>query len=141
MPVTPSLAVHPLSKALKLLSVVPFLLVSEQALALILDNQTLTITDSDAPDRYELRNNSVMTTNGASTRDIRVASGSTLNLNGTTVTGGSSIGVLADGTTVNIAANSTITSEFRGLNVTHDSALTQGGTANVTDSRISDGQV
>lgn len=131
---------HPLSIALKLLSITPLLLVGEMAYARVLvPGEVLRIDGTTASDNYVLNGASTLIANGAATRDITV-NNSTLNLNGTTVQAtGSAIGVALNAGTASIGGNSVITSETTGLSVARNAAATQGSTATVSDSRISGG--
>lgn len=128
---------HPLSKALKLLSITPFLLVGEVAHALVLNpGQVLTIDGTTAPDNYVLNGASTLNANGAQTREIAV-NNSTLNLNGTNVQAtGSANGVMMNAGRANIAG-STISSSQTGISVARNASATQGSTAIVSDSIIS----
>jgi outer membrane autotransporter protein len=135
------LKLHPLSIALKLLSITPFLWGGEVAHARVLvPGEVLTIDGSTAPDNYVLNGASTLNANGATTREINVNSSSTLNLDGTTVQAtGTAIGVSLNAGNANITGNSVITSNQTGLAVARNAAATQGSTATVSDSRISGG--
>lgn len=126
---------HPLSRALKLLSITPFLLISEVGQARVLNpGEILGIDGTTAPDNYVLNGASTLNANGAQTRDIAV-NNSTLNLTGSTVQATGANGVHLNAGTANIAG-SNISSDRTGLVVSHDAAGNQGSTATVSDSVI-----
>jgi outer membrane autotransporter protein len=129
---------HPLSRALKLLSIAPFLLISDMGYARVLNpGETLSIDGTTAPDNYVLNGESTLNTNGGNTRDITV-NNSTLNLNGTTVQATTASGVHLNAGRANIAG-ATISSDRVGLVVSRDPAGTQGSTASVRNSTITGG--
>ncbi|AXP04721.1 autotransporter outer membrane beta-barrel domain-containing protein [Pseudomonas fluorescens] len=130
-----SFSLHPLFRALKLLSIPPLLLVAEVAYARVLNpGEVVDIDSTTASDNYVLNGESTLNADGAQTRDITV-NNSTLNLNGTTVQATSANGVLLNAGRANIG-NSHITSDRVGLAVSRDAAGTQGSTATVSDSTI-----
>lgn len=112
----------------------PLLFVSTHSLGRIVDNGNSAVIDATvAADSYLVRNSSSLTANtGATTREIRLETGSALTLNGTTVTAsGNAIGVdLLDSSAV--ITTSTITSSFVGLSVGTATAVGQGSSATVT---------
>ncbi|SCW94881.1 MULTISPECIES: autotransporter outer membrane beta-barrel domain-containing protein [unclassified Pseudomonas] len=126
-------ALNPISRCLALASVAPFIMVCQFTQARTLTDEDLTIGAGGRPDNYQLFGNSTLTANGASTQDIQVAIGGTVNLNGTTVTGGSSNGVQLVDSAANIAANSTVTSNGIALALTGN---VLGAKATVTDSSL-----
>ncbi|WP_434703492.1 hypothetical protein J3P85_21720 [Pseudomonas sp. Z1-12] len=129
-------ALRPLSQALKLLSITPFLMFSQHTFALIIDGGSLVIDGSAPLDRYTLRNNAQLTANGANTRDILVQSGSQLNLSGSAVNAtGISDGVrlFESGATIN---GSTLVSSRSGLSLGHNIGSGMGAQAIVADSSI-----
>lgn len=131
----------PLSRTLKLLSIAPFLLISEQAMARTINGNITPIVSIDGTtgsDNYVLINNATLNANGAQTRDIKV-SGSTLNLTGSQVQGIAANGVHLDASTATITG-SAITSDRIGLVLSHDAANTQGSTAQVSGSTITGAQ-
>ncbi|WP_247255712.1 autotransporter outer membrane beta-barrel domain-containing protein [Pseudomonas moorei] len=122
---------HPLSSALKLLSITPFLLISEMGHARVLvPEEILDIDGNTAVDNYVLNGNSTLNSNGGATRDIAV-NNSTLNLNGTAVTGTRANGVHLNAGTADIAG-ATISSDRIGLVVSRDAAGAQGSRATVS---------
>lgn len=126
---------HPLFRALKLLSITPFLLISEVGYARVLNpGEVLNIDGTTAPDNYVLNGASTLNANGGETRDISV-NNSTLNLNGTTVIATSANGVHLNAGTANIVG-SNISSDRVGLGVSRDAAGAQGSTATVSGSTI-----
>ncbi|MCL6703300.1 autotransporter outer membrane beta-barrel domain-containing protein [Pseudomonas sp. T1.Ur] len=127
---------HPLFRALKLLSIPPLLLIAEMGHARVLvPGEILSIDSTTASDNYVLNGESTLNADGAETRDITV-NNSTLNLNGTDVKATNANGVLLNAGRANISGNSTITSDRIGLAVSRDSTATQGSTATVSDSTI-----
>lgn len=127
---------NPLSCALKLLSIAPFLLVGELAHGRVLvPGEVLSIDGTTAADNYVLNGASTLNANGAQTRDITVNK-STLNLNGTAVQATGANGVTLNSGRANIAG-SAISSDRVGLAVSRDPAGTLGSTATVSDSSIS----
>ena len=136
MPTVQSFKLHPLSRALKLFSVAPFLLFCEASYARVLaPGEVLNIDGTTAADKYVLNGQSTLNANGAQTFDIQVFN-SNLNLNATTVTAIRANGVQLSAGKANIAANSVITSDRIGLVLSRDAAATQGSTATVSDSTI-----
>nr|WP_095157116.1 autotransporter outer membrane beta-barrel domain-containing protein [Pseudomonas sp. Irchel 3E13] len=71
--------------ARKFILLAPLLLISEQALALLIDGETKIFNDIFLNDRVELRNESVLTFNGGGSAAITARSGSAVNLNGATI--------------------------------------------------------
>jgi outer membrane autotransporter protein len=127
---------HPLSRALKFLSITPLLLVAEMGHARVLvPGEVLNIDGSTASDSYVLNGQSTLNSTGGTTRDI-VVNNSTLNLNGTTVQGAKANGVALNVGTATISGGATITSDRTGLSVSRNAAATQGSSATVSDSTI-----
>ncbi|WP_433771039.1 autotransporter outer membrane beta-barrel domain-containing protein [Pseudomonas putida] len=128
----------PLSRALRLLSVVPFLIIAEQAYATRFIDGSLepvaSIDGTTALDQYRVFNGATLNANGARTQDITVT-GSTLNLTGTQVQGTSANGVHLDSSNATIVG-SNINSDRIGLALSHDAANTTGSTAQVRSSTI-----
>jgi len=114
---------------------------STPLLARIIDNDTLAIDGSVATDNYLLRNNASLTANGATTNQIRAERGSSLTLNGSVVTSGtSSIGIdLLDSNATIQGSN--ITGTGTGLSLGNATGSLQGSAATVTGSTISGGNV
>ena len=136
-----SFALHPLSVSLKWVTIMPFLLASTSLLARTIDNDTLLIDGTVAAENYLLRNNASLTANGATTHQIRAESGSSLTLNGSVVTSGTSsiaIDLLDSNATIQ---GSNITGTGTGLSLGNAAANPQGSTATVTGSTISGGNV
>ncbi|MFW0758947.1 autotransporter outer membrane beta-barrel domain-containing protein [Pseudomonas sp. H11T01] len=132
---------HPLPASLKWMTIMPLLLVSTHSLARIIDNDTLLINGSVATDNYLLRNNASLTANGATTNQIRAERGSSLTLNGTTVTSAATsiaIDMLGSNATI---AGSTVTGRSTGLSLGYAATNPLGSSATVTDSVISGGTV
>lgn len=131
---------RPLSKALKLLSIAPFLIINQQAFALIIDGGPPVVIDGTAPlDSYTLRNNAQLTANGATTKEIVVQTDSQLILNGSAV---NATGI-ADGVTLTQSSatinSSTIVSTRSGLFLGHTVGSGLGAQASVADSSITGG--
>ncbi|WP_085717581.1 autotransporter outer membrane beta-barrel domain-containing protein [Pseudomonas sp. B28(2017)] len=134
-----TLLTHPLSASLKWVPLLPFLLVSTHSMARILDNESAVIDGNVSSDNYLLRNNSNLTANGATTREIRADTGSTLTLNGTTVTSTANpIAVDLVDASANIAT-STVTGRSTGLSLGFAASNPRGSSATVTDSVITGG--
>lgn len=133
-------ALHPLSAALKWMTLLPLVLTSTHSLARIIDGgPPVTIDGSVATDQYLLRNQANLTANGATTNEIRATTNSSLTLNGSTVTSvGSNIGVdLVDSHAT--ITGSTITGSRLGLSLGYEVANPQGSSATVTGSVITGG--
>ncbi|RKS27170.1 outer membrane autotransporter protein [Pseudomonas sp. WPR_5_2] len=128
----------PLSRTLRLLPVVPFLIIGEQAHATRFIDGSLepvaSIDGTAALDNYDVFNGATLNANGAQTRDIRMT-GSTLNLTGTQVQGTSANGVHLDSSHATIIGSS-INSDRVGLVLSHNAANTIGSTAQVSGSTI-----
>jgi len=131
---------RPLAQALKLLSIAPFLMLSEQAFARIIDGgRPVVIDGSAAPEAYTLLNNAQLTANGATTNEILVQTGSHVSLNGSTVTAtGTSDGVRLSQSSADID-RTTITSSGTGLSLLYNLSTGVASQATVTDSTISGG--
>ena len=139
MPTVHLFKLHPLSRALKVFSVAPFLLFCEVSVARVLvPGEVLSIDGTTAPDDYVLNGKSTLNANGAQTRQIRV-NDSTLNLKGATVQATGTTGVLLNAGRADIST-STITSNEVGLAVSRNATVTQGSTATVSDSFIYGGR-
>ncbi|KPG95400.1 hypothetical protein AEQ67_19405 [Pseudomonas sp. RIT-PI-q] len=139
MPTVHLFKLHPLSRALKVFSVAPFLLFCDVSVARVLvPGEVLTIDGATAPDDYVLNGKSTLNANGAQTRQIRV-NDSTLNLKGATVQATGTTGVLLNAGRADIST-STITSNQVGLAVSRNATVTQGSTATVSDSFIYGGR-
>ena len=116
-----SFSLHPLFRALTLLSISSLLLVAEVAYARVLNpGEVVNIDSATAPDEYVLNGESTLNADGAQTRDITV-NHSTLNLTGTNVQATGNHGVLLNAGRANIG-NSHITSDRIGLVVSRDAA-------------------
>lgn len=98
----------------------------------------VTIDASNPLVSYELDATGDLTANGASTLQITTTTGSQLTLNGTSVSGGTSIGIDLIGSEATITG-SNVTSNTTGLNVGHRVVDGIGSKALVTDSNISGG--
>lgn len=124
----------PLSRALRLLPFLPFLIISEQAHAIRFIDGSLepeaTIDGTTPQDKYSVFNGATLNAVGAQTLDITVQN-STLNLTGTQVQGTGTNGVHLDSSLATIVG-SHISSDRIGLVLSHDSANTTGSTAHVS---------
>ncbi|NIF16978.1 autotransporter outer membrane beta-barrel domain-containing protein [Pantoea sp. Cy-639] len=109
---------------------------SPQVSALVLNNQTLTITSANAPTNYVLINQSVLTVDGAQATSISVTDSQLNILSGTSrVTNGTAVGLSDSQASI---ANATITSANGvGLALTHSAGA--GSTAVVRNSQIQGG--
>lgn len=127
---------HPLSRALKLVSIMPLLLIAEMGHARVLaPGEVLNIDSTTTADNYVLNGESTLNSTGGTTRDI-VVNNSTLNLNGTTVQGTGANGVALNVGTATISGGARITSDRTGLSVSRNATATQGSRATVSDSTI-----
>ncbi|MGE8149933.1 autotransporter outer membrane beta-barrel domain-containing protein [Pseudomonas vancouverensis] len=132
-----------LSRALKWLPVVPFLIIGHSAHATRFIDGSLeseaSIDSTTTPDTYRVFNGATLNANGAQMLDTRVTD-STLNLTANTrVQGGSNNGVSLDSSTANIVG-SHISSDRIGLVLSHDAANTNGSTANVSGNSTISGE-
>ena len=134
-----SMPLHPLYRALKLLSVAPLLMVAQMGYATVFVNpgNTKDIDGDNALDNYVLNGPSTLNADGAETLDITV-NNATLNLNNTNVQASGATGVWLIGGEANITGNSVITSDRTGLTVTVANTG-EKGVAKVSDSTISGG--
>ncbi len=126
-------AKKPLFVFMNMLMLLPWALASEQALAILVDNQTLTLTAADAPDTYDLVNGAVLTTQDASTLAIRVTA-STVQLNGGTISGGSSNGLHLFGS--NATVNGAVVSSTGAVGMAIARVGAAPSTATVSNSTI-----
>ncbi|MGR3894624.1 outer membrane autotransporter protein [Pseudomonas putida] len=126
-------AKKPLFVFVNMLMLLPWALASEQALAILVDNQTLTLTAADAPDTYDLVNGAVLTTQDASTLAIRVTA-STVQLNGGTISGGSSNGLHLFGS--NATVNGAVVSSTGAVGMAIARVGAAPSTATVSNSTI-----
>lgn len=131
------LKLHPLFRALRLLSIAPLMFVAEAGYARVLNpGEILSIDSTTAADNYVLNGDSTLNTEGAVTRDIKV-NNSTLNLNNSTVQATGANGVWLLGGRADITG-SNIASDRTGLALSRGGA-DLGSVATVTDSIISGG--
>ena len=132
----------PLSLALKLLSIAPLLVISDQAMARFVDGSlepVFSIDESTPLDNYVVFNGAIFNaTEKSKTLDISVAR-STLNLTGAIVDGGSANGIHLDSSTATIIGG-TVDSDRTGLVLSHDTANTTGSTADVSNAKITGGR-
>ncbi len=128
MTVSSRFRVSPLARVLKLLAIAPCMLLGQQAHGQFIDENT-------PLQSYRIADGASLTSNGASTLDIRGGLGSQLDLEATTVTAtGLRAGVSLFGAEARIG-NSVITSERQGLVVGRSGS--NGSQAMVENSRIS----
>ena len=142
MPVSQSFPVTPLAHFLKLVMLTPLLLISPTGLAqtIIDDGSSKTIDASTTLDDYLVENASKLTANGATTNQIRAATGSNVVLNSTRVNAqGTIYGVDLSASEMTIANKSTIVSSRTGLRLAQ--TVNGGSTARVSDSEIIGGQI
>ncbi|WP_338523171.1 autotransporter outer membrane beta-barrel domain-containing protein [Pseudomonas batumici] len=144
MNVTASFAIKPLSYTVKMLLVMPLLIASEQAMAvveIINNGGNRTIQGAHLDTSYRVTNQSSLTANSAQTQEVRVDNQSALALNGSTVTAsGTATGVTLVDSTAQIEG-STITSQTTGLSASYNTSIAEGSNATVIGSVISGGQV
>lgn len=116
------------------------LLLGPQALARDLDNEHLTVGPGNAAVNYLLRNGSTLSATDASTFDIQVRSGSSLNLERSLVTAsGFDDGVGVSGSTARITA-STVNGGAKASGVSAGNNGAVSATVTVIDSTISGGR-
>ncbi|MHC8354420.1 autotransporter outer membrane beta-barrel domain-containing protein [Pseudomonas sp. LB3P81] len=141
MSVSPTFAVSPLVRLIKLATFTPLLLISPTGLAqTIVDGTPLTIGANAPRDDYVVRNGGNLTANDARTSQIRVETGSGLQLNNTQVTAlAGTIGVDLSASEAVIANKSTVVSTTTGLRLA--STPSGGSKATVNDSEIIGGNV
>jgi len=133
-------AVRQLAGAIKLLSIAPLLWVGPHAFARDLNNENATIGAGNSADSYLLRNQSSLSAIDASTFDIQVRSGSSLNLDRSQVTAsGFNDGVGVHGSTASITS-STITAGVDATGVSAGDNGAASSTVSVVDSTISGGR-
>ena len=128
-------SVSPLAQILRLAIWAPVLVVSPCALALTVENgSTKNINASTVVDSWLVRGASSLNANGAKTSNIRAQTGSTVTLNGTSVTGsGSNSGVELSNSSATIV-DSKLSSERAGLRLI--STIDGGSSASVSNSDI-----
>lgn len=124
----------PISLAVKIVSIAPFLMLSEQSMARVVNGTELDIDALTALDNYQLINGATLNGIGALTEDITVT-GSTLNLTGGQVQGTLANGVSLQAGTATIVGTR-ISSDRVGLVLSHDSAGLVGATASVTGATV-----
>lgn len=98
----------------------------------------LNIDASTASDSYLVNPRGQLNATGATTQRIRANAGSGLNLQGTTVDGGSSEGVTLISANGTISGNSSIRADLFGLRLARQGSV--GSTVTVSDSRIEGGR-
>lgn len=138
MHVNHSFTFTPLARVLKLVALGPLLFVTPYAIAqtVVIENGDTKTIDASAPlDNYELISGSSLTANGAVTNHVIARSGSSVALNGTTVTAlGINNGVDLSASHAVIANGSKIFSTRTGLSLGESSV--GASTAVVSDSEI-----
>ncbi|WP_434656366.1 autotransporter outer membrane beta-barrel domain-containing protein [Pseudomonas sp. R3-56] len=142
MPVSHPSFVTPLTRLRKLATLAPFLLISPSGLAqtLVDNGATKTINANTAVDDYLVENASTLNANGATTRQIRAAIGSTIALDGTQVAAqGTTNGVDLSASDATITNKSRVVSSRTGLRLAQ--TVNGGSTALVSDSEIIGGTV
>lgn len=131
---------HPLSAAIKWMTLVPFLLASTHSIARVISSDTV-INPNTPVDNYQVTNNAHLTANGATTNQISVQQGSALTLTGSTTTAiGTNTAIGLVGATATISG-SNVTSAGTGLSLGFDSTVPNpvGSRATVTGSNITGG--
>lgn len=131
MSVSPSFAVSPLARMLKLATFTPLLLISSAGLAKTIDGTSETIGANAPRDTYLIRNAGSLTANNARTSQIRAETGSSVQLHGTQVTAlGSNFGVDLSGSSATIANQSTVVSSTMGLRLGRSAGVASKATVN-----------
>jgi len=131
------LSFSPIPFTRKFICLAPLLFVSEQALAVLMDNETLTFNDFDVNYSIEMINESVLNLNGGSARQISVSSGSELNINGADITTDSGTAIQLNNGSAVINGGSITTSTGNGLVLGRPAGSTTGGSqAQVNGARI-----
>lgn len=142
MPTDPTFTLTPLARLRTLATLTPLLLLSPCVMAQkIVDNQAVTI-DLTAPAKedYLVRNAGSLTANGARTAQIRVQTGSSVQLNSTQVTAATgNVGVDLSASEATISNRSTVVSSTTGLRLGQTPLA--GSKATVNNSEIIGGAV
>lgn len=126
----------PMYVALKLLALAPLLLFSQQAAAEVVSRDK-TIDGTTPSTDYRVISGATLTANGASTQHLDVEAGSSLVLNGSTVTG-PKIGIRLENAAGTITG-STVSGSTNGLELGRVSSSPGGSIATVRDSTITGG--
>lgn len=133
------IAFKPTFSSLRFAGLLSLGLLSQPALALVLDNQELTITTTTPQDFYVLNNQAHLTVDGALTQDIQVRQGSLLEiLSGTTQANGVAIQLVDSRASI---SNASITSGTTFALVLGHSGTGAGSTATVSNSTLRGGAV
>nr|WP_315447115.1 autotransporter outer membrane beta-barrel domain-containing protein [uncultured Pseudomonas sp.] len=117
-----------------------FILGSPAYSAVIVDNTTLDVDSTATPIDYLVRNNAILNLNQATTQNINVISGSTLNINGATVNAESGIEGISISDSRGILTQANVTSDAVGMMVNRSFSSTQGATVIATDSQFRGGE-
>lgn len=141
MPASPTFALLPLARLLKLATFTPLLLISPAGMAQTLIDGTSKIIDNTVPsDNYVIRNGGNLTANDASIFQIRAQTGSSVQLNNTHVAAqGTSVGVDLSASEATIANGSTVASTTTGLRLATSGGA--GSKATVSNSQITGARV
>jgi hypothetical protein len=127
----------------KVLVLLPaFFLVNTSAMAAIFvgAGENVTIGPADPLSDYVVQNGGVLNAVGATTQSLTIRSGSTLNIDGATVNGGDSHGILVTASKAAIQST-TVTSDTRALWVNRQPTDTQGARVTATDSQFRGGAI
>ena len=135
MPCSIQCTYAPLARALKVIYMAPFIVMSSPGLATTLVGENKTIDSSFAADRYDLSAGSTLTANGADTYAIS-ALNSTVNLNQSFVTAIGTFGITLTGSKATIVGGR-VSSTETGLRL--NSGGSTASSANVSDSTITGG--
>ncbi|WP_214511991.1 autotransporter outer membrane beta-barrel domain-containing protein [Pseudomonas brassicacearum] len=119
------------------LPVIPVLLLSPSLLAatLVDNGDTLDINAGTVSDTYLVRNGSTLNATDAVTQSLIIQSGSTLTIDGGTISGADGDGITVTNSTGTING-ATISGDFLGLSVNRFVGTTTGSRVGVTNSRI-----
>ncbi|CAI8791534.1 Autotransporter domain-containing protein [Pseudomonas sp. IT-347P] len=127
--------------SIRMLVAIPaFFMLGSPALAVIVDNSTLDVDSTVPATDYLVRNNGVLNLTQASTQNLNVTSGSTLNINGATVEAESGIEGISISDSRGTLVQANVTSDWIGMMVNRSFSSTQGSTVTVTDSQIRGGE-
>jgi outer membrane autotransporter protein len=133
MSVRPYFAVSPLARMLKLATLAPLLFIAPASLAETIDGTEKTIGASEPVKDYLVRNAGTLTANDASTKQIRVESGSTIALQRTQVIAeGNRIGIDLGASSATIA-QSKVVSSTTGLSLGRTSGVPSQATVSSSE--------
>lgn len=123
-----------------LVAIPAFFMLGSPALAVIVDNSTLDVDSTVPATDYLVRNNGVLNLTRASTQNLNVVSGSTLNINGATVNAEPGIEGISISDSRGTLVQANVTSDWIGMMVNRSFSSTQGSTVTATDSQFRGGE-